>query len=51
MNLALDFDEPLLVLESLCYEPEEQEWVLETEYSNKHRLKGAGIENRQAAIR
>ena len=31
--------------------PEEQELVLDTEYSNKHRLKGAGIENRQAAIR
>ena len=31
--------------------PEEQEWVLETAYSNKHRLKGAAIENRQAAVR
>ena len=31
--------------------PEEMEWVLETSYSNKHRLKGAAIENRQAAIR
>ena len=31
--------------------PEEQEWVLETEYSKKHRLKGAGTGNRQAAIR
>ena len=30
---------------------EEYEWMLETSYSTKHRLKGAGIENRQAAIR
>ena len=31
--------------------PEEQERALETDYSKKHNLKGAAIENRQAAIR
>ena len=31
--------------------PEEQEWVLETAYGNKHRLKGVAIGSRQAAIR
>lgn len=30
---------------------EESEWVLETSYSSKHRLKEVAIENRQAAIR
>ena len=30
---------------------EDQEWMMETAYNRKHRLKGAAIENRQAAIR
>lgn len=34
-----------------CAVPEWQEWVLETAYSNKHRLKGAALGNRQPAVR
>ena len=31
--------------------PEEEEWILETSYIKRHRLKDAAVENRQAAVK